>query len=402
MLMMVLLKIISDLGFYLTVVGFLLAHFGAKPELMFAGAGIVSAAFLCTYFLRERGILRFLPLLGLAGLYFLPGMEIIDYVTAAPMAVYTVFLCISKAYEPEWDRQVSILSLFWKVFAGVFLLNILFGDPEFLIRTAIPAGIVTLAADILLARSLRHEPSVYRSARYQLVNLAAVAAVLLVAAFLSSPVFLSAVTTALVLFYEHVAGPLLMFLIYAAIGLARRALDLLTLLRREGELEFQLEPVELSQLAEDLQLEGEYQQADILWLLRALEALGILLACALLVLFFLYLARRARDTPTSGSSMDERFSLDDEAPEIWDSASDSNVRRVREAYRRFLRLVRKRELDLNRSDTSADVSERVRGAFPREETDALRALYLAARYNDRATREDALAAQELYSKLKKS
>ena len=61
MLSGVILKILSDLGFYLSIAGLIGALFGAPGELIFGGWFVLTAAGFLSWLLRRRGFWRFLP-----------------------------------------------------------------------------------------------------------------------------------------------------------------------------------------------------------------------------------------------------------------------------------------------------------------------------------------------------
>ena len=80
----------------------------------------------------------------------------------------------------------------------------------------------------------------------------------------------------------------------------------------------------------------------------------------------------------------------------------SNGARVREIYRRYLAAVKKRGVEIARRTTSADVLEESKKIRGNEEDEALRAIYIRARYSDPGgiSSEDVRTAEALWKTIK--
>ena len=117
---------------------------------------------------------------------------------------------------------------------------------------------------------------------------------------------------------------------------------------------------------------------------------------------FRWMSKRARDgrSPLPGIR-DERVT--EEAAEAAVSRHErSAVGQVRQAYRRYLRLGAAQGIRRARNDTTLEIQRRFSGLFPDAETGPLRELYLRARYDGHAEKEDAARAKEIVAQLKKS
>ena len=84
MLSGVILKILSDLGCYLSIAGLIGALFGAPSALIFGGWFVLTAAGVLSWLLRERGFWRFLPFLGAAAYFFFAHYQIAEAAVFLP------------------------------------------------------------------------------------------------------------------------------------------------------------------------------------------------------------------------------------------------------------------------------------------------------------------------------
>ena len=396
MWMMTFLKMAADLGILLSAAGFFVLPLGGHAMPLLLSVPAFALCFALSFLLRDRGILRFLPLLP-AGLFVLyPGLSAVDIVILSVELLYAVWLTVRKAYVPVWEIQAEIFSLYWKIFLGVLVVEWLIAPVETRTMT-LPAGLMASACCILLNRSLRHDPSVYRTPRFQLVNLAGVAAVAVIAALLGSETFLSIVGAGLKWFYDTLIAPLLMGVIY-----------LFTLLIKGLSWVLSFIKIEKPEKKEDMNLDSGEGSTEMELVERedpaAVEFLtAVLIIAAAIAVFFLLRAlarsmRKARQEKAV-QSVTRRYAA--EAVEHDPMPPRGPVRRIREIYRRFLRLCLRREIALTRSDTSLDVQQKSEYLFEQEDSAALRRLYLKARYRETADEEEAEQARALYQKLKK-
>ncbi len=394
--MMSFLKMTADLGILLSAAGFFALAFGGHAVPMLLSAPAFALCFAFSFLLRDRGILRFLPLLP-AGLFFLiPGLSAADIVIFSLELLYILWLIIRKVYVPVWEIQTEIFSLYWKVLLAVLVFEWLILPAETRAMT-LPAGFMASVCCILLNRSLRHEPSVYRTLRFQAVNLIGLLAVIVVAALLGSESFLGLVGAALKWFYDTLIAPLLMGVIYLFTQLIKGISWVLSFIKIEKPEEketMEIEPGEPNTEWDIVQREEPAAAAVMISLL--------ILAAAIAVFFLLrFLARslkKAKQLKTVQAST-RRYDAEISASEPMPPRGP--VRRIREIYRRFLKLCLRREVVLRRSDTSLDVQQKSEWLFAEEDSAALRRLYLKARYRETADEAEAEEARRLYQKLKK-
>ncbi|MCD8123994.1 MAG: hypothetical protein LUE23_03025 [Lachnospiraceae bacterium] len=399
MLTLVLLKCLSDLGFYYAFAGFFALLAGAEAPFLLACLGLQALTGTLTFPLRERGSLRFLPLSLLAGIFFLPGGGWTGWLAALPPAVYMIYLTAEKLYLPDWSAQVDIFHIFWKVLLGFCMLALLVGCGAQLAAITIPAGLISLVCCVLLLRSLRHDLSVCCTPRFQAMNLAAAVGVLMGAAIFSSDAFLDAVRMFLAGVYQTVFYPLLLGCVYVLAGVLRVVVWLFSRISfsasEQQESEVTIDTSGLENVFEGMEAG---QNADLF--LRVLTALGLILAAVLLVFLFRWLSGRSRRDAIRTESAERRSAvLEKTSLRRRLRVSSRPVGQVRAQYRKYLSLCRRRGIDLTKSDTSEEIERKTKYVMEPEDVRSLRQLYIAARYNDEATREDAAEAKRLYQKL---
>ncbi|MCD8009711.1 MAG: DUF4129 domain-containing protein [Lachnospiraceae bacterium] len=399
MLTLVLLKYLSDLGFYYAFAGFLALLAGAEAPFLLASLGLQALTGTLTFPLRERGSLRFLPLALLAGIFFLPGGGWTGWLAALPPVVYMIYLTARKLYLPDWSAQVDLFQVFWKVLLGFCVLALLVGCGAQLAAITIPAGLISLICCVVLLRSLRHDLSVCCTPRFQVMNLAAAAGVILAAVLFSSDVFLRGVRMFFAGVYQTVVYPLLLGCVYILAGVLRAVVWLFSRISfsASGQQESEV-TIDTSGLENVFEGMEAGQNADLF--LRVLTVLGLILAVGLLIFFFRWLSGHGRRDAVRTDSVEQRSAVSEKEPlRRRFRASSRPVGQVRAQYRKYLNLCRRRGIELEKSDTSEEIERKTKYVMESEDVRSLRRLYIAARYNDEATKEDVAEARRLYERL---
>ena len=407
MLSGVILKILSDLGFYLSIAGLIGALFGAPGELIFGGWFVLTAAGFLAWLLRGRGFWRFLPFAAAAAYFFFAHYRLAEAAVFLPAFAYVVYLAASRRFEPNQEVERQIFSLFWKLLIVVTLFSLIAGVGQYISRVALPIGLITMLCQILLIRGLRHEEEVRSRPRYQLTELLLLAAIGAVILFLGSETGVRLIGAGLKGLYQVVLLPLFTLLVRAAIivftGVAWvgryiwKWIQELFELRRPDHV-----PIEIAPYSEHLRelYVGEGQSVETPR--KIIVALIIVAAAVLIFLVFRWMSKRAREKrETTPGVVDERRA--EKPAEAHVSARERGaVAQVRAAYRRYLRLGAAQGVRPQRSDTTLEIQKRFSRLFPDEESLALREIYLRARYDGHADREDASRAKALAARLKKS
>ncbi len=397
MLTLVFLKLLSDLGLYYTFAGFFAVLAGANASLLLACFGLQALAGLLTYPLRDRGVFRFLPLLLLAVCFMLPNGGLAEWIAVTPPAVYVVYLTFKRLYFPEWYAQVEIFQVFWKVLLVFGVFALLMGGWQQLAAITVPAGLTALIGCVLLMRSLRHDASVYRSPRFQAMNLAAAAGVVLGALALSSDVFLDAAGAAFIRAYQTVCYPILMLLVYILAGIVRIVGWLFSWVQFTGS-EQQSSEVTVNTDGMSDMLDGIEAGQNSDMFMRVVTALVLIAVAILLVFIFHWLSSRAhQDVPEAATG--ERTGAERKSVGRRFSFAASSVEQVRFQYRKYLKLCRANGFSFEKSETSQEIETETKATMDAEDVHSMRRIYIEARYHGKASKEDAAEAKRLYQSL---
>lgn len=393
-------KALFDQAFCYTFVGSLGGFFGARLWPMVLSGCLAALGALLSFCLREQGQVRLLPpalpLLALLS----PGLSLAEFLPILAGAGYGLFAARQEDYLPDYDRQTELFGVYWKALLALAAGGILFGQVDGVTAVTLPWGALGTACSVLLTRSLRHDPEVLSDRAFRLYDLLAVLAPALLALLFSSKPFLAGCAGILGAVYDHLIAPALNLLFFCIGAVIYGFVWLFTRLLRPGEQDKQTQMPDFGAGQEqfkELQKAvegGEFWQGVIA--LLALAALAVLL-----VLLFRRLARRGQVRACRAAPGEFRTYAPPKPPRP-EEEDGSAGRRVRNQYRRFLRLCLDEGISLQPSDTSGDIDTRSAHRFDARLTGELRQLYLKARYAHCADASDAKRARELVGELKKN
>ncbi len=403
MLTLVLFKMVSDLCFYYAFGGFVAFLAGSTGSCFLPLILLQALCGTLSYVLEKRGGARFLPLLLLAVSFVLPGMGLADRIAAVPGCAYVIWAAVKKRYVPDWNAQIDIFQLFWKILLGFSAFMLIMSASRAVITVTIPVGVVGLVCMVLLNRSLRHELSVCSRPAYQAMNLLVAGVFTAAALFLSSKTFLTFCLNVLKGIYNHIISPLLMILVYVVLFVVRIIAWLFSWVKlhvQDADDTWQLDFSEGDELADSL---AESQTANGEIFNRIMIVLGIIVAVILLILLFRWLTRHARSGAQEKEAVRQaRSAVSGRAARNPFSFAMNPVDQVREQYRKFLRIYHARGLPLEQSRTSAEVEAECRDVFDEEAVRDLKDIYRLARYDGKATKEDVSRAKQLFTKIRDS
>lgn len=394
MVLMYFLRALEELGLYYAFAGTVAGARGASMTM--AVLLVQSGCFALSALLRNRRWARLAALLPAAVLLFFAGGP--DRIMSLPGLAYLVCLAWLGDYHLRWARQADVFSLMWKLFLPFIPLAALFGAFEGLAGQGLPVFLTAAVSSVLLLRSIRHGPEIYCRRAYQMRNWLAVAAMLAGACLASMDWFLGCISWT----YDNVAVPLLLGMAMA-VGLVLTAVmpliyQLLANLFWEGDIDVAFPAGEAGPLDLARELAGESGNLGG----RVLTALGILAAALAVFLLFRWLLRRRPGPEAEAISWGERRTVAAEPPRR-EVLPATYAGRIRAQYRRFLKLCRKKGVDLSPSDTSAQVSAKAgRWLADPEVLSALEAIYCRARYDNQATREDLAEVKRLCGQVRKA
>ena len=128
-------------------------------------------------------------------------------------------------------------------------------------------------------------------------------------------------------------------------------------------------------------------------------ALGVIIAAGLLFVLFRYFSSGMGSASDNTEELRQsvRISRDTKKCE----PEGTPVHRVRQQYKRFLKFCVKQGIEISESDTSGEISSRSSWLPQAEASAELREIYIKARYNGTASKEDATRARELCTALRR-
>ena len=209
----VFLRILFDLGIYLSITGPAALHFGASEAALYTGWIILSAALFISCLLSRRGVLRFLPFAAAAAALILAGPSIAEALVFLPPFIYVVYLAASQRYGPDRDTVRQFFTLFPVLLTVVTIVCLFAGASAYAARFTLPVGLITLSCQVLLLRSLRHGTESRRSPRRQITDILLIAALASLILFLGSETGTSLILTALGAVYRVIVMPVLELLL---------------------------------------------------------------------------------------------------------------------------------------------------------------------------------------------
>lgn len=405
MLMLVFLKITADLALYFTFAGFLAVVYGAWSGFVFGSVLFGAAVFTVSYALKAKGRARFAPLVfgiigGLAG-----ASSIAECVVVIPAAVYMWYLAGKEVYEPDRYSQMGIFSVFWKVFLAFGLLMTVAGKAEEITAVSVPMGVLTMAASVLILRSLRHEPEVYLQRNYQMTNLLLVVCVVGLVLFLSSQMMVTLVVMTVKTIYQWVVLPVIMLVVYifaVIVWLLSKLFAFVKIKKLETDQQLQMQIMDVNQIFEGMVPGANHEELFA----KILMGIGIVAAVIICILVFRMLAKRDQEVRKVSGVRDERTKTVIKREKTKHRSENTHVEIVREQYKRFLRMLAQQGVVTEKAHTSLDVQKQYRRVERSEEIDGkladeLRQIYIAARYGQDAGAQEAQRAKEICSEIKK-
>lgn len=400
------LKIFTDLCYYGLFAAFFASIYGLTGSLLPQFVLLALAAALSRMADRKRPatLLRLLPLLLCPAVFTLP-TQTAGLVILAPAALYVLFCCVTRRTQPEYYPCTDTFWLELKLLVIPAVLALGLAQFQRAERFSLPYLLGFFLGSVLLLRMLRHDESTLSQPRFRLMNGLSVLGLCLVCGFLGSPLFRKLLGLVLKAVWSVASIPI--FAVLGTIGMGMAWLLMAVLpddLSFEGILQ---EPMQMPEQMEESQTEQMLEQVTDPSRVIALVISGLLITLAVLaaVLLFRKLAA-SRRTESGASSQQRRFAASTMPPPqrpLTRLSARTPDLQVRYWYQQLLRKTRQEGGEL-RAHMDTRQQNRVEGdSFPKHRPAAarLRQLYLPARYNGRATEQDAKEAKDLYRQIKK-
>ena len=429
MVVMHLLRMLADLSFYYSIAGFAAAKLGgtgaflgyALQALCYTLAALLSGMQLSStsshaappsvaYQVqpaapaapKKGSPLRLLALLPLAAAFLLYRDTLADAIIMVPPFLYLTILIIRKDFKLDYWQQHRLFSVFWKLVPGLLGLSYLLLSSETFAAVSLPYSLIMFTCSVVLLRSLRHDASIYTQRRYQLINLALAVAVIGGALLLSTDWALALIGGAINLVYQNVVVPLLMLIPVAAMALFFLVRGLFKNITLEGAGSGDSVQVDESSPIADLLTQAgnvEGPGEALRWFGTALLVAGIVVG---IILVFRWMNRRSGVAGPGAGVEETRGDLDLSAG-IRTARETAPVRGIRNQYRKFLKLCKDSHLLYRKNVTSAEVDFMARKkADFRQLSPEIRDIYIRARYDNQAGKEDLQQMKKLLAQAKKS
>lgn len=391
---MIFLKTLCECCFLLIMLGPVSAAGGCAAYATVAAAFADAVLFTFSFALREKKPLRIAVCVPAFTPVFLPVFPVTGKVVGAILAAYCVFLAITDNYMPDTDHQKKIFKATVPVLLGTMLIAWLARAGESCYSTALLAALLSLAACVLLLRSLRHESEVYTAVSFQLINILTIAVFLAIVLVLS----LKPVYSAIIIGLQTAGSWIGTVFIYVITGFLRLIMLILSWLKKvfscNGYTEqHDQEPVTLAD--NDIRsLLGDIDDAagPPAWIRIIFTVIGIAAAVVIVYVLFRVISGNLK-TRIPSSSEDEKNTVSKIPPSA--AAARTQASGVRKHYRRYLKYLRESGQDIAACETSKDVEDYPSAVHEREEARELRELYLRARYGPGSGKDDTERAKQL-------
>lgn len=422
MVVMGLLRIFADLGFYYAIAGTVSSFAGGRCQ--FPSVVLLGVCYAACALLQKRKRRQVLVLAAAALLLPVPWADRVFYV---PALGYVLHLVRRDDFHPDRFRQAELFETFGRVFclfSFFWCVVLLILNPEerplLLFQAAardwlaagVPMALFAALSAVLLLRSIRHEPAVYLRPGFQAVNIAIVTGVLLLAFCISSPWGIRA----MIWTYQHVLAPLLLacfLLVGMVLVLLYPLIQLIVAFFLREDIAAVFEEIRakfgefMRLLAELAGLPAAQVLSGALWALGILAAAGLTVyLLRLLLLWLFYFVKLVLERGRGGSAgvgvRSNILPVLPDARQRREVRDRNDVERVRRQYRVFLRLCRRYGVSFRRASTSGEISEEAVRVFgPEAPVGDIRDIYREARYRGEASRADAARLKKLCDRVKK-
>jgi len=397
------LKRVCDISFYMT--------FASIAGNLFGGDNLISTlpifvffAFLSA-FLAPRGRIKYISVILLFLVFVTTPFTIINVAILIPAILFMI-----RTF-PKPDEQVSqfhyagVFKLFLLIFSWFVILTIVLGGAAHIVFE-LPSDTLLFAISFLLSsivfmRLVRHDESVLTQTQFKIMNTISVVGIMVGAVLLSMDRFLIFAGRMINFIFLNFLAPVLDFVIWIVLTILQfilRAIRLDIIVGDTRHTRFQL-AIELPMPSAEMQeLYEEVQEGSGLPNIFTFIIAVLLIFLAIQV--FKMLTKLRPPFSSDHDVEEERFSLDDEARKKR-RFRRRNESQVREVYRRFLVLLKKKEVNVPLHLTSDEIEDLVVAKFDSEKSSDLRDEYIRVRYReDTCTDDDVKRIKGLYKEIK--
>lgn len=403
---MVFLKMASDTALLMIVAGPVAVHFGAPMGLILFTVFLSAVSMSLSYALKEKKVLKFLPFL----LEFIPALlperNIAWAIPAILVLAYGIYSAASEKLLDDIEHQRKILKVTLGITAAALFIFFIFGLRDNAILVLIISALIALGTNILLMRSLRHEPEVYGSFRFQALNIGIIAVIMGIVLFLSSESVVNGFILGIKAVYTWIATGIM----YAVLFLIRIFGAFFSWLGTLFSGGTQKAPEEQPMVTLDTggikEMFPDMPETTGLPLGVKIGLIVVAAAIVLLVIYLIFRKLAGKRTGTIAAGKKQSFGTyvrPENKNETVQISTDAQG--VRKQYRKYLQYLKKQGQTISTSDTSQDVENASRNYVKDagwEASEELRRIYLRARYAGESEKGDIERAKRLIGEIKKN
>lgn len=372
---------------------------GSEPVL-FSPYLIICFCVFLSYVLdtRIKKATRFLPFIGFAAAYFWAN----DMISAAIISIGVFFgaiTVIKQIYITDYGVAADNFKRNIKLIVLMLVTSVVFSVFNKLGFSVLPFVVIYLITSVLELSMLRHSDETLNERRFKFLNTAFLSLTCLLGLFMSTPMFLNMTAKLLRMFLDYVVSPIMIFVVKVISYIIYGFTVFFTKIvfpEGKGNAIKMVFPELADGLVDDLTFDT--------WN-PVLDAVGKVFLILLILAGVVYILRKSlikgsRKNDNSGSELRETIRI--RTPKNQEVQSTQSIT-VREVYRKFLNLMKKRgmviEAFFTSYDINANISTEISDKAPAYE---LRKIYLKARYGrSDITKEELALSKELYAQMKK-
>ena len=392
-------KCLSSTSFLFFVGSYIALIFRMEVEIFPAFALIVLGSFICGMVdMKIKPSLRFIPLiLVFASLYW--ARDLATGLTIGLSVLVSVIMISKQAYfltygegADEFKRNIKII-VFFLVFSAAFGITNLLGS------SVLPYVIVYMISGVSELSMLRHNDETLKEKRFRILNTSILGGTCLLGFFMATDYFMQLCMMIIKAFGKYIFGPVMMAITtvssYILLGFTSFLEDtVFELLKSKNGKGLTFE--NLSGLVDDNKFTGERPVLDVVF---SVVVTIIIIVIIIAVIRKAFKGSRGRSTRPAGETRTvERI------PRVnYDKDLSSEIKGIRNIYRKFLNLLISRGIDIPHYFTTEDVNGQITHEIPDKQlAEDLREYYIRARYGEKElTKEDLAKAKQLYANMKK-
>ena len=411
------LKILTDLCYFMFAISSITSKFDHSGLLFTSPVIVAVSAFLCAFAAEKkpkRRILRLLPLL-VCGCAFIFTETAVDYVNTIPMIIYLAVMVWMGAMKNSYSVAQKQFFLLLKILPVIAVFTVVANNKKGFVQVMLPYFFMFLIFTVMLLRMLRHSDEVAKDKKFTIMNTLEIGGVCGFGYLLSTGKILAAVKFIFSCIMNYLVTPIMkgigwvLSLIPRALGAFGRLFDANF---DVPDLKIDLSDIDFSELQTgqgmpdagdqavmDYYAEEAAKGGDLA--LRYIGiALGVIIMVVLVIVLFRVLMRMGRRDDDNQFADTREVLTDDSSDErLGRSARD----RVRNYYRKFLKICVREGLDPDLNLNSRQVNQSMMKVMDVPAMDGLRDVYIRARYSSaEITEEDVKTAKQMLSESKKA